>query len=410
MRLRSSGFLKWSSLPPEIRHMILNTIVDLKNPRWADLASVSKEWQSVIGVRNMAKLKLQSPSCFDGFEKIVQQRHLVKHIYLCVELPKYDCTLCKARTRTPSFSRDSSIISHAIGKILSILSTWKTQGPLTLELNAVSCKSTWHDPSHGWVSGTQLCTCHCGHQPVDSSPIPPLSSTFQSGQTVVAAEREEAIGMVLPKTLKSLILFQHSVEHLTQSAYQDPSYERLRDIRNRLDIQNKSSRYLAQTSLRLEQFFVSFLINAGDFLAACRKEWTWEHLQSLALSFQGSGKHHQEGINSPLLSTAKVALRMPKLETLVLWSGDRGTTCAFIYTRNEYCAQVVWRGTWDLDISQEALKAWEAVAALYSLELRVEHERIQEVIRSCGDAIHHLNLPCQIIQPTSLWQMRVEEA
>lgn len=216
--------------------------------------------------------------------------------------------------------------------------------------------------------------------------------------------------MVLPKTLKSLILFQHSVEHLTQSAYQDPSYERLRDIRNRLDIQNKSSRYLAQTSLRLEQFFVSFLINAGDFLAACRKEWTWEHLQSLALSFQGSGKHHQEGINSPLLSTAKVALRMPKLETLVLWSGDRGTTCAFIYTRNEYCAQVVWRGTWDLDISQEALKAWEAVAALYSLELRVEHERIQEVIRSCGDAIHHLNLPCQIIQPTSLWQMRVEEA
>ncbi|CAG1992302.1 unnamed protein product [Fusarium graminearum] len=164
MRLRSSGFLKWSSLPPEIRHMILNTIVDLKNPRWADLASVSKERQSVIGVRNMAKLKLQSPSCFDGFEKIVQQRHLVKHIYLCVELP-------------------NSIISHAIGKILSILSTWKTQGPLTLELNAVSCsntehwaenlrfdddhdetprqdltfaESTWHDPSHGWVNGTQV--------------------------------------------------------------------------------------------------------------------------------------------------------------------------------------------------------------------------------------------------------------
>ncbi|PTD12556.1 hypothetical protein FCULG_00004907 [Fusarium culmorum] len=115
------------------------------------------------------------------------------------------------------------------------------------------------------------------------------------------------------------------------------------------------------------------------------------------LSIQGSGKHHQEGINSLLLSTAKVALRMPKLETLALWSGDRGTTCAFIYTRNEYWARV------------EVLKSWEAVAALYSLELIVEHERIQEVIRSCGDAIHHLNLPCQIIQPTSLWQMRVEE-
>ncbi|QPC76617.1 hypothetical protein HYE68_007369 [Fusarium pseudograminearum] len=183
MRLRSSGFLKWSSLPPEIRHMILNTIVDLKNPRWADLASVSKEWQSVIGVRNMAKLKLQSPSCFDGFEKIVQQRHLVKHIYLCVELPKYGCTLCKARTRIPDFERESSIMNRAIRKIFSTLSTWKTQGPLTLELNAVSCSntehwaknlrfdddhdespcqdlafadSTWHDPSHGWVDGAQV--------------------------------------------------------------------------------------------------------------------------------------------------------------------------------------------------------------------------------------------------------------
>lgn len=217
--------------------------------------------------------------------------------------------------------------------------------------------------------------------------------------------------MNLPKTLKSLILFRHSVEHLTQSVYQDERYQMVTRDQYYRDMHNKLiSQHLAQTSLKLENFSVSFLINAGDFLAACRQEWTWEYLQSLALSFRGSGKHHQEGINSLLLSIAKVALRMPKLETLVLWSREQGATCAFIYTRNEHYAQVVWRGTWDLDISHEALQAWEAVAALYSFELRVGHERIQEVIRSCGDAIDHLNLPCQIIQPMSLWQMRVEEA
>ncbi|PTD12557.1 hypothetical protein HYE67_009965 [Fusarium culmorum] len=301
--------------------MILNTIVDLKNPRWADLASVSKEWQSVIGARTMAKLKLQSLSCFDGFEKIVQQRHLVKHIYLCVELPKYDCTLCGAPTVIPDFSRDSSIMRHAIGMSMSILSTWKTQGPLTLELNAVSCsntehwaknfrfdddhdesprqeltfaKSTWHDPSHGWVKGTQerppsFLAMQQLFGPIilnynNSVPVTAVTSLLIRRQfrrclvpsslenllsqlvcltdiiyepwpimyTYAFPQHGEAIGMTLPKTLKSLILFRHSVEHLTQSAYQYPRYQKLRNIRHCLDIQNKSiSQHLAQTSLRL---------------------------------------------------------------------------------------------------------------------------------------------------------------
>ncbi|OBS28215.1 hypothetical protein FPOA_02156 [Fusarium poae] len=468
MRLRSSGFLKWSSLPTEIRHLILNTIADLKNPRWAELASVSKEWQSVIGARNMAKLKLQSLSCFDRFRNVVRQRHL---------------------DRSDRLRGIDSVVSYAIADVLTVLSTWDTQGPLTLELNATSGSDTehwaknfrfddshdassqdltlvepdWHDPKHGWVDGVQVnppsffalqqvfgvVEMHYGSpSPVTAVTslmirrqfrrcLLPSSLSRLLSQLVCLTEMIyepweheytnlvpwgyfEAkskqlgfMGMPLPDTLKRLIVFRHSDEHITQSINADTMYQLYLSTRRRyreIDSTSNNSQNLAQTSLRLEQLSISFLIDAEDFLAACREEWTWDHLQSLALTFQGSGKRHEKSINSLLLSTAKLAMRMPKLETTVLWSGGRGSSCAFIYTRRKYYARVVWRGTWDLKISMDVLEAWQDVAKIHSLELRVGHERIKELINNYGDAIYHLNLPCKVVEPTSLWQMRIEGA
>lgn len=174
-QLHSTGIPEWPSLPPEIRTEILDTIVDLRLPRWSALASVSKEWQSVIGARNMAKLKLRRESCFDGFEAIVQQRHLVQHIYLSIELPSYTCHHCIG-SDPPRHQDYDHIIGRGIDRVASILSTWKTEGPLTLDLNATSPSDTqywaknfrfdddhdadapipeagWHDPTHGWQKG-----------------------------------------------------------------------------------------------------------------------------------------------------------------------------------------------------------------------------------------------------------------
>lgn len=176
-QLHSTGIPEWPSLPPEIRTEILDTIVDLRLPRWSALASVSKEWQSVIGARNMAKLKLRRESCFDGFEAIVQQRHLVQHIYLSIELPSYTCHHCIG-SDPPRHQDYDHIIGRGIDRVASILSTWKTEGPLTLDLNATSPSDTqywaknfrfdddhdadapipeagWHDPTHGWQKGVQ---------------------------------------------------------------------------------------------------------------------------------------------------------------------------------------------------------------------------------------------------------------
>ena len=175
--LRIPNIPEWSSLPPEIRNAILDTIVDLRLPGWSALASVSKEWQSVIGARNMAKLKLRKESCFDGLKTIIQQRHLVKHIYLSIELPSYSCHGCTGCPR-PNHEDYDHIIGQAIDTVTSILSTWETEGPLTLDLNATSPSDTnywaknfrfdddhdadapipetgWHDPIHGWQKGVQ---------------------------------------------------------------------------------------------------------------------------------------------------------------------------------------------------------------------------------------------------------------
>ncbi|KAF5237687.1 hypothetical protein FANTH_10714 [Fusarium anthophilum] len=470
MRLRSSGCLRWSYLPQEVRRNTLQAIVDQRNPRWSALASVSKEWQSVIGTRNMAKLNLR-PACLEDFERaVVRQRDLVRHIYLNID-------------------------------------TWKTTGSLTLELNAASANdsehwfknfrfndkhdapyargpvipmeathSDWHDPKHGWENGVQV-------QPpsfnamqrlfglVDldysSLAVPKVSAItclmirrqfrlcfmprqldwilskldhltdivyepwlldytdtgyqgyFERRDSIMlidlTLEHPGVIGMPLPRTLERLILFRDAKQCLIQSVHKDADFlDYLADSRYAtMDDTSGNSENLAQTSLRLRELAVSFLIGAMDFFRACKKEWTWDHLQSLSLTSSlllQNTKEHRGRIDSLLITAARFLLRMPNLTTMVLWSGGTGKACAFMYTRAKHYARITWRGTWDLEISRQVLKAWEDVAKLHSVELRVRHERLHETIRSHGDAILHINLPCQVIEPTSLWQIRVEDA
>lgn len=56
----------WQTLPPEIRTNILKEIAKQKLPGWASAAVVCKEWQSVIAMINLRKLRLQE-SHLDGF-------------------------------------------------------------------------------------------------------------------------------------------------------------------------------------------------------------------------------------------------------------------------------------------------------------------------------------------------------
>jgi hypothetical protein len=51
---------------------------------------------------------------------------------------------------------------------------------------------------------------------------------------------------------------------------------------------------------------------------------------------------------------------------------------------------------------------WQQVADMYSCTLQLVKEGVDGVIGSHGDAIHHLRLPCQVVTPASLWQIRQE--
>jgi len=227
--------------------------------------------------------------------------------------------------------------------------------------------------------------------------------------------------MSLPSTLKQLIIFRDENAFLSTPNFlkfdefrlNRLKEQRLRDEGYRLiDDTAKNSQGLPQIKLRLEELSALFVVDAKDFFKACPRDWTWGHLHSLALTtrFLDVEKFGQNDSNDLLLAMSTLVLRMPLLETFVLWHGRNDNAGAFIYTRSEKCAHVVWRGNRHLDFSPEVLEAWSNVAKFHSSELiRVRHEGIIEKIRCRGDAIYYLDLPCQVIEPTSLWQIRMEE-
>jgi len=142
---------RWTSLPAEIRLMILEAITQQKHPGWASFASVCKEWQFVIEKQNFCRLKLHAP-CLDDFKSIFRQskrRRLIRYILLDVQLPEYSFRICKREESMTSSDRNGSTISKAIWKLFDILSAWES-GPeherrdLTLELSAHSPSDSKH--------------------------------------------------------------------------------------------------------------------------------------------------------------------------------------------------------------------------------------------------------------------------
>ncbi|KAI0965154.1 hypothetical protein F4678DRAFT_453617 [Xylaria arbuscula] len=179
------------------------------------------------------------------------------------------------------------------------------------------------------------------------------------------------------------------------------------------NLHNELDAKLASKSRDLHYIAISFMVNAEDFFRYCRPEWTWPRLQTLALT-SPLLRQEKRSLIEPLLCRVSILVRnMPKLHTLVLWNAKKGHTCAFIYRRSERNgASITWRGTWSLALSPGVINSWRSVGleshGFEFSELQVKCEQVQGVIASHGDAIHHLDLPCRVIEPASLWQIRRE--
>lgn len=84
--------MNWLSLPPELRNMILERLLDHKEI--APYATVSKEWRAVIEKRKLSHLKLH-PTCLDFLAQLAEEQTAqIDHIWLNIELKRYTCRAC----------------------------------------------------------------------------------------------------------------------------------------------------------------------------------------------------------------------------------------------------------------------------------------------------------------------------
>ena len=139
----------WTDFPEEIRLMILETLIQ-DGSSIASLAAVSREWQAFIEKRNFARIKL-TPSCLADFGSIIRRnQHLVRYIWLCVELEHYSSLDAFASSsyhpsKSESLSyKDLARVVKAIRDLLHTLARWKPSGELLLDISIHSPS----DPSY----------------------------------------------------------------------------------------------------------------------------------------------------------------------------------------------------------------------------------------------------------------------
>ncbi|CAG9972365.1 unnamed protein product [Clonostachys byssicola] len=222
----------------------------------------------------------------------------------------------------------------------------------------------------------------------------------------------------LPAQLRKLSVFEDFNETL-QSVFQEPEHTYTAFFPTgqsyigswNLDRVRKPSREVAEgfaaRSLDLEYLSVAFMAEARHFIDGAKKTWKWHELRSLSLTSRLMDRESDSQEISHLLRDAgAVALLMPKLETMNIWSGLKGEACAFMYRQND--SSITWRGTWEFEFSRDIIQRWKKVVARFAREeLQVRLQLLDCEILSHGDAIHHLSLDC-VIDPVSLLQIRGE--
>lgn len=217
----------------------------------------------------------------------------------------------------------------------------------------------------------------------------------------------------LPDQVRKFVLFENFDERIPLE--NDLTYYSTR-IPSRI-----VSMGVASNSRTLEHFSAAFIVNATTFLEACRTDWTWPKLKTIALTLPLllPEEHTDEGELAQVLKAAAAAAEaMPNLETMEIWNGGVGFAGMFRYrsARRGRAAGITWKGTWDLALKKDVIQAWEAVRrkeedAMYGYrrsQLVVSKEVLHAYIRFHGDAIHYLGLEAEVMRPVSLYQMRME--
>lgn len=219
----------------------------------------------------------------------------------------------------------------------------------------------------------------------------------------------------LPPGVRAITLFDDFDED-----FPDP-FQRSTPSFPMLDTELEINACLAQTSTRLEQLSVSFNVDAELFFQSATapgsRSWTWDRLDTLALTSRLLGPRRARGLQGAsaltklLCNAGAAALRMPKLNLIEIWDGSRGNACLFRYHRELYSCSVTLKGTWLPSLGPLVLQAWDKVALEQTgreLELHIEDQLIGSNIDCHSTAASRLDLSPLVMHPASLRQIQQE--
>jgi hypothetical protein len=221
------------------------------------------------------------------------------------------------------------------------------------------------------------------------------------------AEFASVIQDALPSHVEMLSIFEDPNSELVSAMHRDPLFEQVID--DNMTAGAELVRALVLRSCDLKHLSISFMVDARQFLDSLQSTHCCHKLQSLTLTASILKRESQSRRIASFLSDASsFPQEMKQLERLILWNSKRGEACAIIYQRDRSSQQATLtrRGTWHFELNYEVVESWKKVDP--DLSLRIENEQLQAVIKQNGDAIYHLRLPGEVIDPISARQLRQE--
>ncbi|KAF4927597.1 hypothetical protein CGCVW01_v002346 [Colletotrichum viniferum] len=176
------------------------------------------------------------------------------------------------------------------------------------------------------------------------------------------------------------------------------------------------------------------MVEAEDFFTECmgNEDFQWPHLKSLALTSRLLAHNDHNLILDMLKNAAKVAERMPHLNTMTVWFGAKHKAYCFAYHHRDGRSRIAWQGTEPLLHDPELIEFWATVAGKHRTSfLGFEQPGLSDIdwklrnkyfaglagelisaqeLKSHGDAVFLLGdyLPEDVVDRVSLWQMQQE--
>ncbi|KUI71996.1 hypothetical protein VM1G_07776 [Cytospora mali] len=397
-----SSKISWDSLPAEVRLFVFEALIQT-DCKLAHLATVSREWQTLIERHNFSRIKLTPSRLVDLDSNIRRNRALLRYIWFCVELEKYDCTSCADLGTDTLTHTDATLVATALQTLFSTLSTWEPVGELLLDISVYSPCDSEHwfkyltfrpdDPSVecSWSPGVEQTLLEkVGDIQHDWNPVEGISGLmFATNKMFCAIGAEES---VLNGDERELQCVPDSAQTLTPVV----------------------SEAAAETFLDLEHFSASFIVDASPFFSSYKPSWKCINLKSLTITSRLLTPEALESdVNEMLKAAAVAAKNMPRLETMEIWNGEASLAALFKYQSSggQMHAAITWRSTWDFALRPPVIQAWEAVAHKYGgrgLTINKELLDIRNDVKSHGDAIYYLKLSQLVVRPVSLQQIRTE--